>query len=200
MQVGTNGPCSPEVPRRHTHTPGTWPKALPRGERVAWSGLSQPQEGRGRRRVRPPTGAPPPTRPPPPGHSFTLIEQGPQLLGPSPLTKRLVSHTHTVCLTTALGELRGEKGVRMKIPLIHRHTREMEWEGLECPGPQMPPLRPGARLRTRHIPDPQPRIPTTHPRAHPLNTPAFSFRKWLLSLRQHLLVQPTTVAQGKWKF
>ena len=59
MQVGTNGPCSPEVPRKHTQIPGTWPKALPTGERVAWSGPSQPQEGRGRRRVRPPTGAPP---------------------------------------------------------------------------------------------------------------------------------------------
>ena len=42
---------------------------------------------------------------------YSLIEQGPQLLGPSPLTKHLVSHTHN-----SPGRARGEE-VRMKIPL-----------------------------------------------------------------------------------
>ena len=94
-QVGTNGSLSPEVPWRHVHTPGTWPKALPRGERVAWSGLSQPQTGRGSRGVRHPTGPPPNSTPTSWAWFYSLIEQGPQLLGPSPLTKHLVSHTHT---------------------------------------------------------------------------------------------------------
>lgn len=48
----------------------------------------------------------------------------------------------------------------MKIPLVHKHTREIGAEGAAWNARATDaPLRPGARLRTHHVRDPQPRSP-----------------------------------------